>query len=180
MLSLVGGKWTTFRALGRTLGNKVLSELGVSPIPGARSLPIGGGRDYPKTPAALETWYARRAGRAPRARLEVLLQRYGTRADAVLQYIGPNDPTLPGCPELSAAEVRYLGIHEQLGALTDVFIRRTSLAFRGRVTETLLAQVAEALAPVLGWDPAETAAQVDECRRVLTEEHGARVALSNA
>ncbi|MCV9993615.1 glycerol-3-phosphate dehydrogenase/oxidase [Paeniglutamicibacter sp. ZC-3] len=180
MLCLVGGKWTTFRALGKTLGNKVLAELGVSPVPGNRMLPIGGGKDYPKTPAELEAWFAQRAALAPRARLEVLLQRYGTRADAVLEHIGPHDPTLPGCPELSAAEVRYLGTHEQVGTLADVFIRRTSLAFRGRVTESLLAQVAEALAPVLGWDAADTAAQVDDCRRVLTEEHGAHVALSNA
>ncbi|MFL4474163.1 glycerol-3-phosphate dehydrogenase/oxidase [Paeniglutamicibacter sp. MACA_103] len=179
MLSLVGGKWTTFRALGRTLGNKVLTELGLSPAPGTRK-PIGGGRDYPGTPAALEAWYARRAHLAPRARLEVLLQRYGTRADAVLEYIGPHDATLPGCPELSAAEVRYLGAHEQVGTLADVFIRRTSLAFRGLVTEALLAQVAEALAPVLGWDGAHTAAQVQECRRVLAEEHGAKLSLSNA
>ena len=74
----------------------------------------------------------------------------------------------------------YLGTHEHVGSLSDVFIRRTSLAFRGLVTEDLLDQVAEALAPVLGWDASETAAQIGECRRVLTEDHGARPALSNA
>ena len=75
--------------------------------------------------------------------------------------------------------MRYLGTHEQVGSLADVFIRRTSLAFRGLVTEELLAQVARALAPVLGWDPAECTRQIDECRRVLSQEHGARLTLSN-
>ncbi|RAX49602.1 FAD-dependent oxidoreductase [Arthrobacter sp. AQ5-05] len=180
MLSLVGGKWTTFRALGETLGKKVLAELGVAPGPTTRNLPIGGGRNYPGTPAALEAWFAARSALAGRRRLEMLLERYGTRADTVLEFIGPDDPTLPASDELSAAELAYLGTHEHLGSLADVFIRRTSLAFRGLVTQELLEQVAEALAPVLGWDQGQAAAQVAECRRVLTEDHGARPALSNA
>ncbi|NKG20866.1 FAD-dependent oxidoreductase [Paeniglutamicibacter terrestris] len=180
MFSLVGGKWTTFRALGETLGGKVLDELGVSSTVSTRGLPIGGGKNFPDSSAALQSWFGARSLLASRARLEVLLTRYGTRADAVLDAIGPNDPTLPGCAELSVAELRYLAEHEQLGMLSDVFIRRTSLAFRGLVTNELLVQVADAIAPVLGWDAAEQARQVSECARVLTEDHGSNLALTNA
>ncbi|MDO5745389.1 MAG: glycerol-3-phosphate dehydrogenase/oxidase [Micrococcaceae bacterium] len=180
MLSLVGGKWTTFRALGETLGRKVLSELGVAPGPTTKDLAIGGGKNYPRTAVDREAWFAARSALAPRGRLEVLLERYGTRADEVLDFIGPNDPPLSGHDELSLGELAYLGTHEHLGSLADVFIRRTSLAFRGLVTEDLLREVAEALAPVLGWSQKQIAAQIDECRRVLTEDHGANLALSHA
>lgn len=180
MFSLVGGKWTTFRALGETLGEKVLAELGATSTVSTKSLAIGGGKNYPGTSAARESWFGARSLKASRARLEVLLTRYGTRADAVLEAIGPNDPVLVSCDELSAAELRYLAAHEHLGMLSDVFIRRTSLAFRGLVTLELLNDVAQVLAPELGWDHEETARQVAECARVLTEDHGSHLVHSDA
>ena len=180
MLSLVGGKWTTFRALAENLGGKVLAELGVSEVRSTRGLAIGGGKNYPKSSQEKNAWLAARSDRAPRERLEVLLERYGSRADTVLDAIGPNDPVLPECAELSAAELGYLAEHEQIGTLVDLFIRRTSLAFRGLVTPDLMAACAGILAPALGWDSAEVDAQVAECTRVLEQEHGVRFAPAGA
>lgn len=172
MFSLVGGKWTTFRALGETLGEKVLAEIGATSTVSTKDLAIGGGKNYPATSAAREAWFGARSLLASRDRLEVLLRRYGTRADAVLEAIGPNDPTLEGSSELSAAELLYLARNEYVGMLSDVFIRRTSLAFRGLVTGELMREVAAALAPEVGWDQDETERQVAECTRVLEQEHG--------
>ncbi|MGL3808016.1 FAD-dependent oxidoreductase [Paeniglutamicibacter sp. R2-26] len=180
MLSLVGGKWTTFRALAENLGGKVLAELGVSEVRSTRGLAIGGGKNYPKSSQEKNAWLAARSERAPRERLEVLLERYGSRADTVLDAIGPNDPVLVECSELSAAELGYLADHEQIGTLVDLFIRRTSLAFRGLVTPDLMAACAGILAPALGWDSAEVDAQVAECTRVLEQEHGVRFAPAGA
>ncbi|GAA1496467.1 glycerol-3-phosphate dehydrogenase/oxidase [Paeniglutamicibacter kerguelensis] len=180
MLSLVGGKWTTFRALAETLGGKVLAELGVTEVQSTRGVAIGGGKNYPRSTQEKNAWLAARADRAPRERLEVLLVRYGSRADTVLDAIGVNDPVLAECAELSAAELVYLAEHEQIGTLVDLFIRRTSLAFRGLVTPELMAVCAGILAPVLGWDAAEIEAQVTECTRVLEQEHGVRFAPAGA
>lgn len=174
MLSLVGGKWTTFRALAETLGGKVLAELGLSEVQGTGGVAIGGGKNYPGTAQEKNAWFNARADRAPRARLEVLLERYGTRADDVLEAIGPDDQLLTDDAELSEGELGYLAAHEQIGTLVDLFIRRTSLAFRGLVTPALMQRCAEALAPHLGWDNAEVSAQIADCTRVLEEEHGAR------
>lgn len=180
MLSLVGGKWTTFRALAENLGGKVLGELGVSEVRSTRGVAIGGGRDYPETTGARNAWLDARSGKASRARLEILLERYGSRADIVLDAIGANDAVLEHSDELSAAELAYLATHEQIGTLVDLFIRRTSLAFRGLVTVELMHECAQFLAVHLGWDAAAVAAQVTECTRVLEHEHGVRFATASA
>src|SRR6266508_4562046 len=46
--SLVGGKWTTFRAFSEQVTDKALAYLGLSRQKDTRSLPIGGGRGYPR------------------------------------------------------------------------------------------------------------------------------------
>ena len=47
LLSLVGGKWTTFRALAEHLGDEVLAKLGRARTTSTEGLAIGGGRGYP-------------------------------------------------------------------------------------------------------------------------------------
>ncbi|WP_372699210.1 FAD-dependent oxidoreductase [Arthrobacter sp. JSM 101049] len=171
VLSLVGGKWTTFRALAEHLGVEVLQALGRPAGPDTRTLAIGGGVGYPRTAVDRERWISARTDRAGRERLAVLLERYGTRADEVLAATGADAP-LEHCAELGTGELAHMGRTEQVGRLVDVFIRRTSLAFRGLVTEELIAECARLLAPVLGWDAERTAAERGHTRRVLTEEHG--------
>jgi glycerol-3-phosphate dehydrogenase len=49
VLSLVGGKWTTFRALSEHMANDVLTILGHKRKISTAKLPIGGGADFPPT-----------------------------------------------------------------------------------------------------------------------------------
>jgi glycerol-3-phosphate dehydrogenase len=65
--------------------------------------------------------------------------------------------------------------HEQVGHLTDVLIRRTSLAFRGLVTGELLNEVSELIAGPLGWDAAARAAEVRLAQDVLERFHRIQV-----
>ncbi|WP_417220364.1 FAD-dependent oxidoreductase [Arthrobacter sp.] len=176
VLSLVGGKWTTFRALAEHLGAEVLDVLGRPAGPDTRALPIGGGRDYPRNAVERERWISARTARAPRDRVAVLLERYGTRTDEVLDACGPDDAPLRHCPELSVHELVHMAREEQVGRLVDVFIRRTSLAFRGLVTTGLIDECAGVLAPVLGWDAERMAAERADAIRVLVEEHGVQFA----
>ncbi len=53
ILSLVGGKWTTFRGFAEEVAETVLARLGHARRVSTQGLPIGGGRDYPADPAAL-------------------------------------------------------------------------------------------------------------------------------
>lgn len=172
MLSLIGGKWTTFRALAENLGGKALAFLGESEKHSTQGVAIGGGKNFPTNEGQLAAWYAAREDRAPHARLRVLLERYGTGADRVLAEVGEHEELLTHSSELSVQELSYLVAHEQVGRLIDVFIRRTNLAFRGLVTKDLVTEVASHLAEPMGWDQTQTAAEIDHSLSVLAENHG--------
>lgn len=175
VFSLVGGKWTTFRAVAEDLANEVLDEIGASRSVETAGLAIGGGRNFPTTEAGRRAWVSARTGSAGAERLDVLLERYGTRADEVLPYLGgPDDAPLPGLGnpnELTTGELTYMVEHEQVGHLVDVLVRRTALAFRGLVTHELVAQLGDELAARLGWDDDRRAAEIRGCEKVLHEKH---------
>ncbi|WP_081709964.1 glycerol-3-phosphate dehydrogenase/oxidase [Arthrobacter sp. 35W] len=176
-LSLVGGKWTTFRALSEHMTNDVLELLGVERQVSTAKLAIGGGADFPSTPAGEEQWIKNHAtGTIDAARVAVLLTRYGTRAAAVIDYLqAGEDAVFDSTHELSTREVAFMVEHEQIGHLIDVLIRRTSLAFRGLVTAELLEETAAALAGPLGWDAAHRAAEVTHAQETLARFHGVQV-----
>ncbi|HEY8294171.1 MAG TPA: glycerol-3-phosphate dehydrogenase/oxidase, partial [Micrococcaceae bacterium] len=147
VLSLVGGKWTTFRALSEHLSNDVLAILGAERRVSTANLPIGGGAEFPRTDADVEQWIRSHAGGSvDAARVAVLLTRYGTRAAEVIGHLqAGEDIIFRSTPELSSRELAFMVEHEQIGHLIDVLIRRTSLAFRGLVGAELLAEMAQAL-----------------------------------
>ena len=177
VLSLVGGKWTTFRALSEHMTNDVLAILGHNRKVSTAKLPIGGGTDFPATGSDEAAWIARHvSGDLDEARVEGLLTRYGTRATQVMAYLAAGeDRLLNSTRELSLREVQFMVRHEQIGHLIDVLIRRTSLAFRGLVTAELLAELAQALAGPLGWDTARVDQEVTHARDVLQRFHAVPV-----
>ncbi|MEO5318928.1 glycerol-3-phosphate dehydrogenase/oxidase [Arthrobacter sp. CC3] len=177
VLSLVGGKWTTFRALAEHLTNDVLKELGLERKVSTAKLGIGGGAGFPDTASGIEQWIkAHMSAGRDADRISGLLTRYGTRAEEVLRYLdaGP-DRLLHSTRELSVRELEFMARNEQVGHLIDVLIRRTSLAFRGLVTGELLNEVAEVLAVPLGWDAAARAAEIHYAQEVLERFHGVQV-----
>lgn len=177
VLSLVGGKWTTFRALAEHLSNDVLAELGAERKISTAKLAIGGGAGFPDSDAGVQQWIkAHMSGSRNADRVSGLLTRYGTRAEEVIRYLdaGP-DSLLQSTRELSVRELEFMAANEQIGHLVDVLIRRTSLAFRGLVTGELLNEIADNLAGPLGWDAARRAAEIDHAQEVLQRYHGVRV-----
>ncbi|KQO00909.1 MULTISPECIES: glycerol-3-phosphate dehydrogenase/oxidase [unclassified Arthrobacter] len=176
-LSLVGGKWTTFRALSEHLADDTLAALGAARKTSTAGVAIGGGQDFPTDDDAERLWI-RNAVRPgfDEARVDVLLTRYGTRAKDVIEYLaeGP-DRMFNSTKELSTRELAYMVEHEQIGHLIDVLIRRTSLAFRGLVSEELLSELAGTLAPLLGWDAARSASEIELAENVLAAAHRVEV-----
>ncbi|WP_426303448.1 glycerol-3-phosphate dehydrogenase/oxidase [Arthrobacter sp. R-11] len=173
VLSLVGGKWTTFRALAEHLSNEVLAELKVDRKVSTAKLAIGGGAGFPSTEESVQEWIKRHMSAGFGAeRVADLLARYGTRAEDVLGYLkAGDDELLRSTHELSVRELQYMAGHEQIGHLVDVLIRRTSLAFRGLVTGELLNELAEVLAGPLGWAEARKADEIRHAQDVLQRFH---------
>ncbi|MDN3496329.1 glycerol-3-phosphate dehydrogenase/oxidase [Planococcus sp. APC 4015] len=163
VLSLVGGKWTTFRASAEHLADRVMELLAHPRRRTTKGLAIGGGRGFPTTERARHRWIADHAAGVDAPRIAMLLDRYGTVAADVIDAIAddPDDAPLATLPDYTSGELRHLARTEQVVHLDDMLQRRTSLAFIGAVTAESAAEVADAIAPVTGWDAATRRAEVE-------------------
>ncbi|MBE7186307.1 MAG: glycerol-3-phosphate dehydrogenase/oxidase, partial [Methylobacterium mesophilicum] len=152
--SLVGGKWTTFRGFAAEAADLVLKDLKRSRITCTELLPIGGGRDFPRSAAERQRLAARvaDAGVAPK-RAEILIDRYGSRALDVAQWCATRqDAPLDTLPTYSRAEIAFLCGHEHVGRLDDLAFRRTDIALSGSLTPTVARELADVAGATLGWN----------------------------
>jgi glycerol-3-phosphate dehydrogenase len=176
--SLVGGKWTSFRAFAEQVTDKVLAHLGGSRKKDTRSLPIGGGRGFPRDPAelkrqieSLSAWTG-----VTRERLNVLFERYGTRAESIATFMnGGTDFILRSMPDYSRREIIFLVQHEKIVHLDDFILRRSMLAMLGRLTREIVDELADVFGNALGWKAEQKAAEVARTLSILADRHGVRL-----
>ncbi|WP_421592581.1 glycerol-3-phosphate dehydrogenase/oxidase [Shinella sp. M27] len=171
VISLVGGKWTTFRGFAEEVADTILARIGRSRKTSTQMLPIGGGRAFPVDDAARRAWISERAAKSglPAQRIEALLARYGTTADAVLAHIAQvGDTPLPHVDGYGRAEIDWIARNEMVGHLADIVLRRTTLAIEGKVTAAGLNEIADIAAAALGWDEARRAAEIAAIAEHLT------------
>ncbi|HEY5983570.1 MAG TPA: glycerol-3-phosphate dehydrogenase/oxidase [Anaerolineales bacterium] len=172
--SLVGGKWTSWRAFAEQVTDRTLDRLGRSRSAGTQMMPIGGGKGYPTTEAERAKQVQRIAKSAviPIQRAERLFERYGTRAQAVADYVRRGaDQDLKALPEYSRREFQWLAEGEKVAHLDDVLLRRTMLAMLGKLSRSTVAEIAEALAPALGWNAEETDSETRRALEILKTHH---------
>lgn len=175
VLSLIGGKWTTFRALGETLSSRVLALLGRERTTATSDRAIGGGRDYPATTSAVRQWQERHLAGIDEGRREALFARYGTRAREAAPYVTAQSDRPIADGQLSSGELAYMVRREQVEHVSDVCLRRTNLAFTGKLTHGDVEEIATALAPELHWDEHRVATEVSATVDELTRRHGMRL-----
>ncbi|MEP6842798.1 MAG: FAD-dependent oxidoreductase, partial [Pseudolysinimonas sp.] len=178
LLSLVGGKWTTFRALGEHMTNLVLTRLGVARSVTTETLAIGGGKGFPRTDPDRAAWAAAHSATVGVEHAERLLLRYGTTAAAIIDSFTDKDVPLTHLEGYSTDEVRFLVAHEQVEHLIDLIYRRTSLAFIGALTAPLMLELAVLAGDVLGWSAALRSEEVAAATNDLAQRH--QVELSSA
>ncbi len=174
ILSLVGGKWTTFRGFAEEVAGTVLARLGHTRRVSTRALAIGGGRDFPAEPGRWIREVAATTG-AQEARVAALFDRYGTHARDIAAHEGPGPVPLPDAQHYSEQEIDWSTKHERVVHLDDLVLRRTDLAITGRLTRRGLERIAEIAAATLGWDDHRRAQEVDMTRRLLEERHRMRL-----
>ncbi|WPE23306.1 glycerol-3-phosphate dehydrogenase/oxidase [Shinella zoogloeoides] len=171
VISLVGGKWTTFRGFAEEVADTILSRLGRNRAVSTQMLPIGGGRGFPVEAAERRAWISGRAAKSglPEARVEALLARYGTTADAVLAHIKETgDVSLAHVEGYSRGEIDWIARNEMVEHLADIVMRRTTLAIEGRLTAEGLGEIAAIAAAALGWDEGRQADELAQVTRHLT------------
>ncbi|MDX8464645.1 glycerol-3-phosphate dehydrogenase/oxidase [Mesorhizobium sp. VK23B] len=178
IVSLVGGKWTTFRGFAEEVADMLLKRLGASRRASTRDLAIGGGHGFPTDAASRKRWLdetVRRTG-AMRERAELLLDRYGTTAEAILACEGAGPPTwIPDAPGYTTSEVEWLTRTEQVVHLGDVVMRRTTLAITGSLSRNGLEAVADVVAGVLGWSAERRLIEIKTTLRTLVSRYRLRL-----
>ncbi|TDP90368.1 glycerol-3-phosphate dehydrogenase [Leucobacter luti] len=170
-LSLVGGKWTTFRALAEHLGDETLRLLGKRRKVSTRTTMIGGGAGFPQDRASRKIWVARHGGDHDPELVSRLLDRYGSKAAEVLTALPPSPQELASAPGYTVEELAYLAHTEAVLHLDDLLLRRTSIAFVGGLTKATLTEIAAAVAPELGWTAAVQRAEVARATQILRDAH---------
>jgi glycerol-3-phosphate dehydrogenase len=167
--SLVGGKWTTFRALAEQVADELLRVLGRPRIRDSADIPIGGGKGFDK---------AGTAGPAVRPeRLQTLLERYGAGADSVAAFLqaGPDAP-LSHHSGYSRREIEFIAGRERVVHLDDLILRRTLMGMLGEVSLPLLEELATIVSPVLDWSQQDAEAEVERTVQLLRRVHGVTLA----
>ena len=152
--SMVGGKWTTFRAFSEVATDMTLDYLGETRKVDTKTLPIGGGKDYPKTIQMKEKIISQVMVESglPKERLNRLLDRYGTRFGELASFIArEGDAPLNTPREYSLRELAFIVEHEDVVHLDDLVLRRTLLAKLGHLSADMLIELAEIVGEVLGW-----------------------------
>jgi glycerol-3-phosphate dehydrogenase len=170
IVSLVGGKWTTFRGFAEEVANNLLVRLGRPRRISTADLPIGGGRGYPVEDPERNIWLAETSVTTgvARERLAILLDRYGTTALSIARHIAAfiGERPLAHAPDYSRAEIDYLARFEAVERLADIVMRRTTLAMTGALNHSELEEIAGLAGDALGWN---TGRRVDEISATATE-----------
>lgn len=164
LVVVAGGKYTTYRVMARDAVDEAVRALDSKVAPSVtQDVPLVGAEGY----AAL--WNQRRAlterSGLHRARIEHLLQRQGSLVHEVLALLAERPELaepLPGADDYLQVEVVYAVTHEGARHLDDVLTRRTRASIeswdRGVAAAPLVARL---MAPVLGWDDAHEALEVE-------------------
>lgn len=143
MISIAGGKWTTFRDIGR----KVLAHLRTR-LPQAAPGPVNAPLPGAASPEAVEHVLLRAAPELPGDVAAHLARHYGSVSHELLA-LGLENPALlervhPGGPDIWA-QVVYAIEREWACEPDDVLRRRTTLTVRGLDTPEIRRRVAELL-----------------------------------
>jgi glycerol-3-phosphate dehydrogenase len=179
VLSLVGGKWTTFRAFAESVADDTLKRLGRPRRVSTRNEPIGGGRGFPLKALDRAAWIDELTARhgVSVERAETLLSRYGTRASAIAAFCAPSkdgihDQPLASEPGYTVREILYLCENEAVTHLADLLFRRTTIALSGHLTRAVLAETAAIAARALGWESVHMRREIEAVREVAQQRHG--------
>jgi glycerol-3-phosphate dehydrogenase len=171
LLSLAGGKWTTYRKMALDTVNHAIRMFCLTPVhPGSQTaqLTLLGSADFdPLGGTALAQRYQLDAAAAA-----YINRCYGDQADQVLELgrtTATNRPLVTGHPCLEV-QVIYGVRFEQAQRAIDILARRTSLAILDTAAAHIaLPRVIELMAMELGWDRQHCDAETHRARTLLDQ-----------
>ena len=166
VVTVTGGKLTTYRKMAQDTVDAVVQQLGESPKSRrcvTKSLRLLGATSATRDPVTMARPHAR------------LMSRYGTDSSAVLALADDRpellEPVIAGLP-YTGAEMVYAAREEMAQTLTDILARRTrSVIERAHPTMAAAHAAADLVAAELGWDEQHAAEQandfIEACQKEL-------------
>ena len=170
---IAGGKYTTYRVMAKDAVDSAVHGLERAvPKSCTERVPLAGADGYFGAFNSRQLT-ADRTGLHV-SKIEHLLGRYGSLSSELLELIAERPELgepLASAPEYLKAEVYYAASHEGALHLDDVLTRRTRISIevpdRG---DAAAAEVADIIAPLLGWTPERASQEVEHYRlRVKAE-----------
>ncbi len=176
VLSLVGGKLTSFRAFGEQVADHVLSHIGKPRVVNTEEVRIGGGKGYPEDQNNKERLLESLANekKTDRDTVSYLFDMYGMHVIEILD-LAEDDlgvKKIAGFKRLTRNELVYLAREEKIVHLDDLILRRTSIGWLGGYTREQLREIAEIIAKELGWEKSTITEEIDRTIKILKEKHG--------
>jgi len=173
LVVIAGGKYTTYRVMAKDAVDAAVHGLDAKvPESVTDKVPLLGAEGYPALKNSTQV-LAQRYG-VHEARIEHLLNRYGSLIDKVLDLVVA-DPKLGeplgGAPDYLRAEIVYAASHEGARHLDDILARRTRISIetfdRGINS---MEEAAQLVAPVLGWSEEQVQREVEHYRKRVDAE----------
>ncbi|OEU85291.1 glycerol-3-phosphate dehydrogenase [Streptomyces abyssalis] len=173
LVVVAGGKYTTYRVMAKDAVDEAVHGLDRRVADCVtEEVPLVGAEGY----HALWNGRARIAARTGLhvARVEHLLNRYGTLTEELLELVA-DDPKLgeplPAADDYLKAEIVYACTHEGARHIDDVLTRRTRISIETFDRGTRSArEVAELMAKVLGWDADQVDREVEHYEKRIEAE----------
>lgn len=162
VLSLIGGKWTTFRAFAEQAADVILPLLQKKRLVSTEDRAIGGGRNYPK-PQVVNSFIKSMSANEnlDGERAKALFARYGTGAAIVAQSCqGKAAAPLASLPDYAKGEIIHICRHETVQRLADILLRRTTVAMEGLIDALVVDEVARIAAVELGWPASRIVSEI--------------------
>jgi glycerol-3-phosphate dehydrogenase len=178
MLSLVGGKWTTYRAFAEQVTDKILSLMKYPRKYSTADLGIGGGAQYPITDdqrkSLLET--IQKTCEMSSVHAADLFVRYGTRAKEVAAFLAAEpDSPLENLKGWTRREIGFLIEKEKALFIEDILLRRSTIAWLGNTTLPLINELADIFAESFGWDTQKRDEAIKRCLDILEDENNVKL-----
>jgi glycerol-3-phosphate dehydrogenase len=175
LLSLIGGKLTTFRHVGEEIVDEIYAKLYANqgrsaPSCPTEDLPLPGAiiPNDPQIQAAMQQY----GEYLFQGTINYLFEIYGTRAKEVLELVRKNpklaEPLSPQRLEIKA-QVVYSVENEFAYSIADILRRRTTIAMQGEYGYDTLPAVTEVLQSHCGWTQEQCDHSVAEYRRYMEE-----------
>jgi len=173
--SLVGGKWTSYRAFSEQVADKAMALLGMTRKANTESLGIGGGKNLPKNDTEVKEYIAAVAKNTGVAKniIAALFSRYGTLCEKIaLKVKEVGDKPLKSLQDWQVGEVEYLIESEKAVHIEDILVRRSTLAWLGKAKKATVEEIADIFARMHKWSASEKKAEINRTYTELKDLHG--------